>query len=668
MERRFRTKLLFVPLLGLSLFALLPQQPSRASSPVQFNPYPTPMAEPILEPVQGMTAIPVSTDAILPEDLDQPYSIVGEYSGQTYIFLHSLDAQLNVRTDWFDSNQQPISYTTFLEQERAAYWASYGNFDETLVTELALKQANDYVPVMLWLSDETANKQSVITTLNSLTSQSYQFTQGQVAPTLYSALRKSDLQALQWEPSIDRIYPSRSFDPQPEPLESNAIQSPLIHSALQTEYIPAFWQDGLYGAGQKLALLEPGKVRPLYVDVVASQPSCTNYPFSPHATAVANVMVSSGALMGLAPDAGIISGCISGDGQLEEALSWAYMQGADITNISLALEGSSQLGGPDRVVDHFVRSRHRLAVVAAGNEGGFVATPAKAWNALSVGGFEDMNTIKWSGDEMLDVYSTDMTEHYVSAWQNPSNQLGAWEKPEVTAVGLLEMYGYGANNTEIKSWVGTSVAAPQVAGLAGLLLNVAPDLVSWPEAMKAIIMASSVHNLVGPLSITPNSGDLQDGAGAIVGTLARDIASSRSLSNWTSCNFSCWGAIELTDEQFPIGASIGGKIWAAAGERVRVVVAWPAHATAYYHYGMETNLNLSILSPSNQLVTSSNRVNSSFEMVDFIAPISGSYSINVVNVASPETEHRIGIAALVYNQSSLLEIENNLFIPIAQAN
>lgn len=214
MKWRFQLKVGFGLLLGLGLFGLILQQRSLIANSNQLAASPTSM----VHLIQGKTAIVVSIDEMLPTDLDQPYTIIGKYSGQSYTYIHSLDAQLNVRTDWFDSNQQSISYETFLAQEHAAYWKLYGNFDQALIAELGSKQANDEILVSIWLHDEGADKHAVIDELNRLMSKPYQFTQGQVAPTLSATLRKADLELLQWQPSIDRIYPLRSFDSQPEPL------------------------------------------------------------------------------------------------------------------------------------------------------------------------------------------------------------------------------------------------------------------------------------------------------------------------------------------------------------------------------------------------------------------------------------------------------------------
>lgn len=112
-----------------------------------------------------------------------------------------------------------------------------------------------------------------------------------------------------------------------------------------------------------------------------------------------------------------------------------------------------------------------------------------------------------------------------SAWVNPDSPNHDREKPEVVApgVGIVGIGLDGQLVTSLDRNSGTSFAAPQVAGLAALLIHRNLSLNIWPEASRAIIMASATHNIDGPTGI-PSGQDLRDGAGGINAALADTVA------------------------------------------------------------------------------------------------------------------------------------------------
>jgi subtilisin family serine protease len=123
-----------------------------------------------------------------------------------------------------------------------------------------------------------------------------------------------------------------------------------------------------------------------------------------------------------------------------------------------------------------------------------------------------------------------------SAYVNPVSPHNDREKPEVVAVGA-NVTALGVNNVP-QTRSGTSHAAPQVAGLVALLVHRNSTLGYWPEAVKAIIMASATHNITGPTIIVRGQGDLRDGAGAINAVLADTVAQLQAQASAT-CQVSC---------------------------------------------------------------------------------------------------------------------------------
>jgi subtilisin family serine protease len=205
---------------------------------------------------------------------------------------------------------------------------------------------------------------------------------------------------------------------------------------------------------------------------------------------------------------------------------WAIQdEDADVVNISQRWEYDEHLNWTDIAFDYWAREEKVAIVSAAGNSGGSLASPTKGWNVISVGGSDNNETAAWSDDGMF------ANSSYV-------NPVGVHrEKPEVVAPAVhIDTISLGGS----PDWdTGTSFAAPQVAGLAALLMNRRRTLSIWPPAVKAIIMASAVHNVHGPSDI-PTGQDLRDGAGAIDAALADEIAKNRSLSETAPCNAPCW--------------------------------------------------------------------------------------------------------------------------------
>ena len=207
-------------------------------------------------------------------------------------------------------------------------------------------------------------------------------------------------------------------------------------------------------------------------------------------------------------------------------LQWAFNQGARIINVSEGYEADNNVNWLDRAVDYWARNNFRAIVKSAGNTGGSITTPGKAWNIITVGATDDNNNADWSDDQMWSD----------SSYVNPTSPHNDREKPEIVAVGA-SVTAVGVNNVP-QTRSGTSHAAPQVAGLVALLIHRNADLYNWPEAAKSIIMASATHNIVGPTTIVQGQGDLRDGAGAINAALADTVAQLRADST-TTCYVPC---------------------------------------------------------------------------------------------------------------------------------
>lgn len=413
-----------------------------------------------------------------------------------------------------------------------------------------------------------------------------------------------------------------------------------LDSAVPTTLASIVWARGITGNGITIAILENGNIDPSNSFLHhATISRTTSVGIVDHTTRVASDAASfHGTYRGMAYGATVLSaGHEVAQADFVTGLQWAFNQGARIINVSEGYEADNNVNWLDRAVDYWARNNFRAIVKSAGNTGGSITTPGKAWNIITVGAADDNNNADWSDDQMWSD----------SAYVNPTSPHNDREKPEIVAVGASVTAG-GVNNVP-QTRSGTSHAAPQVAGLVALLIHRNADLYNWPEAAKSIIMASATHNIVGPTTIVQGQGDLCDGAGAINAALADTVAQLRADST-TTCYVPCWWGHWIDNSNLPVGADLERTFYANRGDLLRVAIAWWAHADTpgsdYSFDRLDTDLDLRIKDPNNQYVPGVNSLSwdNNYEIVEFVAPQTGVYKIAVRKVRADEPSNYLGIA------------------------
>jgi hypothetical protein len=367
---------------------------------------------------------------------------------------------------------------------------------------------------------------------------------------------------------------------------------PAARIAIATDRVSHVWARGYTGAGSRIAILEPSNIN-------ATAGACLNIVATRAATAGTTVHKSAVAAVaacnnitnspGVAPGAQILDAGHNGNAEdAVEALQWATDPAsatrAHVVNESYQWTYNAVLDFTDRAYDYWVKQRQFTAAIAAGNTAGNITSPAKAFNVIAVGNVNDQNTASWSDDDMW----------WESAFFNPNTGV---EKPEVVAPGT-------DIDTVAGTRTGTSMSAPQVAGLAALLMQRHGDLKNSPTAVKAIIMATAVHNIEGSARLSS-----VDGAGAIDVALADWMAQIRGTTG--TCNAPCWWNIATTDSFPSNGGNVERTFNASRGERIRVVIAWLSYAdppTANSLDELRRNFDLNVITPNGETPSGSSAI------------------------------------------------------------
>lgn len=211
-------------------------------------------------------------------------------------------------------------------------------------------------------------------------------------------------------------------------------------------------------------------------------------------------------------------------------VDWAHAQATRIHNQSWHFPSertTESLSARDRYLDYMTRVHALFYSTAASNRDDRLVVH-KGYNIVTVGATYTDGSIV-DGTQPDNCSTGNPGTAYVSTWRNAG---GGQELPHIVANGTC-ISAVGLTN-----WSGTSFSAPQIAGMAAGLVEYRSALTIWPEALKAIILASPRPGLPTPdgcpwrfrkdASGNCTLNDGRDGTGLVNGVGALNMAATRS--------------------------------------------------------------------------------------------------------------------------------------------
>jgi hypothetical protein len=382
---------------------------------------------------------------------------------------------------------------------------------------------------------------------------------------------------------------------------------------------------GIVATSEKVGQVEAGSDKKIATHDCLDQITQSGTSDDSHATGVAGVMICH--FDGISHGADLRLGSGSSQSSLESAAGTIRSWSAKAFNMSYGIGSGLAPSSHDKFYDDYFSTYFRTVVKSAGNQGGAgcaagtngdVTHPGLGYNVLTVGNLNDQNTLGRGDDAMAGC----------SSWRDPSSTNSDRDKPEVAAPGTSISVPNLANGFASQS--GTSFAAPMVTGTATLMMSANTTLRTWPELVKAAIMATAHSNVEGDQRLSEF-----DGVGAIDARDAVDVVRSGGPSN------SDYRGDPVTCSSFPYNYSFS----LVAGRRSRLVVVWHQDPT-YSSYSTQpaADLDLDILDPNGNFVLTSNSYDNTYEIVDFVPSLSGTYSARVTNQRCDKSPKYIGVA------------------------
>jgi len=316
----------------------------------------------------------------------------------------------------------------------------------------------------------------------------------------------------------------------------------------------------------------------------------------------------------------------------------------------------------DRYFDYWVKhSPWPVIATESGNQsqgcssyGSNLGVTSAAYSTLSVNASDDKNTSDRTDDAMMSCTTS-------GCYANPCSSSewcphGDRELPVISAPGeSVSMLGTTVS--------GTSIASAEVAGIAALVqqfnvgLGGSPDLSTWPEGVRAILLATASNDLYGTYwpDDFDSAYDQRDGAGEVDAYLAVGLSGSQQPAgsaaatqgfDFGGLNFANDCAGSYCTQTYAIKTTNG-----LGSAPCRVVLVWDAtasctsasDATTCSSDHKDADLDLYLFDNGNLIDVGASWDNT-MEIIQFTPVVGHTYTAKIAVVSNAESQTFYGIA------------------------